>query len=639
MIPDRDSIPLGARGWIGNGQSHALVAADGTIDWWCPEEPDAPAVFARLLDPAGGALRIAPATTSVGGLPAGNRVARRRRLGAQRYLSGTNVLRTALAVTDGSIEITDFLPWSGTADRPTGTLVRLVHARRGPVSVEIEVAPGADFAPAKRVEVWSEGLVFDGTVVHTGIPPHAIPEGRDFRTGRGGATWLATATLDAGQWMVVTAWSQSGAGAANGGPLSLDGAQRALAATIDAWRSWVAPATVSGPFAETIERSLLVIGGLTPAAGGAPVAGATTSLPRRPGGERQSDARVVRLRDAATAALTLRRAGLDESAETAEGWLRSALEGDAGQPPLPAALAPDGTRAPATDEIDVAGWRRSQPVVRGVPSDQLDLDVVGDVWDAVRAAPVSPATGTRRPGSDPPGPLTGAWGELACAADWLAEHWSQPDSGLWGGEHRVRLVASRVQSWRALDRAARLARDANPLDLDAVGWQQAAKDVLAWLEVEGMAATGGLRRDPIPEDRADAALLRVAWNGPWPSRHPVVAATVDRVLGQLSSGPLVYRLPPTVDVAFAGPDSPDLLASVWAVRAEAALGRWEDAHDRMERLVAFGRGTPGGSTGSRSGVLGEAADPTSGELLGNLPSAAVHLALVDAAYDLATGPA
>ena len=38
------------------------------------------------------------------------------------------------------------------------------------------------------------------------------------------------------------------------------------------------------------------------------------------------------------------------------------------------------------------------------------------------------------------------------------------------------------------------------------------------------------------------------------------------------------------------------------------------------------------------GLLSEAADPVSGELLGNLPHTAAHLALADAAMQLATGP-
>jgi GH15 family glucan-1,4-alpha-glucosidase len=193
------------------------------------------------------------------------------------------------------------------------------------------------------------------------------------------------------------------------------------------------------------------------------------------------------------------------------------------------------------------------------------------------------------------------------------------------------LVASRVQAWFALDRMVRLARAANPLDLAAVPWQQEARSIVSWLETDGLSFDGGLRRDGSAggDDEPDAALLRLAWRGPWPASHPVVAKTVDRILDRLSASGLIYRYTERVDDGQAGSDNPDLLASLWAVRALAALERWEEAHERMEAVLALA---------GPSGLLSEAADPVAGELMGNLPSSAVHLALVDAALELSKGP-
>ncbi len=232
------------------------------------------------------------------------------------------------------------------------------------------------------------------------------------------------------------------------------------------------------------------------------------------------------------------------------------------------------------------------------------------------------------------GPLAAVWPSLVVHGDWLADHWNEPDQGVWELRSRPRrLVASRVQVWFALDRLARLALSRNPLDLDSVGWRQAAGEVMGWLDGEGMAADGGLRMDDDPADRPDAALLRVVWQGPWPavvrgSAAPVVAATVDRVLLQLSAGPLVHPYPPDVDDGQAGTPAADLAASFWAVRALAGLGRWDAAHERMEILCGL----------APLGVLSEALHPVSGELLGNLPSLRVHLALMAAALALEAGP-
>jgi GH15 family glucan-1,4-alpha-glucosidase len=406
-------------------------------------------------------------------------------------------------------------------------------------------------------------------------------------------------------------------------PQSAESAQAAAAATEAAWRSWLTPLIYDGPYRTAVERSLLAVRSLC-GPGGAPAAAGTTSLPRRPGSERGSDDRWVGLRHAAAAAATWAAAGFPEDAEGAESWLAEMAR--ATPLPWPVALDADGQPVPDLEELGLAGWRRSGPVVTGRPSGLMDLDLFGDVVAAYGVSIGGPG------GAGGLAPLSAAWAALAAAVDWAGDHWIDPDAGVWESVGPpALLVASRVQVWSALDRMARLGRAANPLDLQAAAWQQEARRLLTWLETEGPAADGGLRRDAAPGrgEQPDAALLRIAWQGPWPRAHPIVAATVERTLEQLGSSGFVYRQGPEVDDGRAGPDNPDLLASLWAVRALARLGRWEEAHAAMEAVVA---------AGGALGLLAEAVDPISGELMGNLPASAVHLALVDAALALAEGP-
>jgi GH15 family glucan-1,4-alpha-glucosidase len=605
VLTDADRVPLGARAWIGDGRTGALVAADGTIDWYCPGRFDAAPTLARLLDPGGGAVRVGPVT------PAGAR--RAAPDGRQRYRGAGPVAETDMAVGGARLRVTDFMPWSGTAEVPAGRIVRIATAVAGPLDVEVEVVPGGPWGPAREVAAWAEGLVADTTAVRTGFALHPEPLDRDH------PRWRGVRRLAAGESMVVTV---DDARQARHGPLAVDAAFRLLDETLVAWDSWLGPLVVAGPYAAAVRRAVVTVRSLTPPASGAPVAAPTTSLARRAGGERTADDRLVRWHDAAAAVGALAAVGFAEEAEAAEAWLRRAVE--ATDRPWSGVAATDGGPPPEREEIGLAGWRRSQPVVVGEKPGRVDLDVHGDVAAAVSACRRGP-WGT---GGD--GPLVGAGPELVAATDWVADNWTRPDAGRWAGDGRpVRLVASTVQAWVALDLATRRARAANPLDLTAAVWQSTARTVLGWLETDGLAADGGLRRDPSPADAADAALLRVAWRGPWPTGHPIVERTVERTLDRLSAGRLVHRVADDVDDGRAGPDSPDLVASLWAVRALAHLGRWEEAHERMEAVLAFGGGL---------GLLAEAADPQTLQLAGNFPSTAAHLAVIEAAVDLDAGP-
>jgi GH15 family glucan-1,4-alpha-glucosidase len=506
--------------------------------------------------------------------------------------------------------------------------VRIVTALAGPVDVEVEAVPGRWSGPARNVVPFGEGLVADRVVLRAGAP--LLPVGR----GRSRHGWGCTTQLRAGERLVVTVDRLDDD---RHPPLSPDAALRLVESTESAWRSWLAPISYSGAYRGAVERSALVLRSLSPWEGGPPVAAGTTSLPRRVGGERTADDRYVRWRDAATAASVLARIGLHDDAAAAEEWLRRAVEG--APLPWPSLLATGTAAPPARRELPHPGWRGSGPVVTG-RDDPLDRDLYGSVAGAVSASTVLGADvgewaghpadlRAGAPGGRMAGPLTAAWPALAGATDHLAEHWADPDGGVWGmGGPPRRLTATRVQAWVALDRMARLARAANPLDLDALGWQQAAAGILTGLEADA-AAGRGLSIDSGPGEHPDAALLRLAWAGPWPLDHPPVVATVDRILQRLGTGPVLNRYPADVDDGRPGPDSPDVLASLWAVRALAGLQRWEEAHERMARICALGEPL---------GLLSEAVDPLSGEMLGNRPSAGAHLALIEAALALDAGP-
>ena len=584
-----DALELAQRGLIGDTETAALSGADGTIDWWCPRRFDAPAALFRLLDPEGGAVRVGPADTG-------------RATGTQTYDPGTNVLRTVLpAAGAAELEVADFMPWSGRGERASGRIVRVVTARRGTVDVEVEVVPGSRFGVPDRVSEWSHGVTFDGVVVRTGAP---LVEPR-----------RAATRLAAGERMVVTI--DLADDDRHHEPLSADAALRELDTTAEAWRRFLAGSTYAGPYRAQVDRSLLVLRALTNRTTGAVVAAPTTSLPEESGGERNWDYRYAWVRDASLAAEAFRHTGLHEEGDAFTHWLALVLEG--GQVPLRPVYGVDGDNVPEEEELPLAGRRRSQPVrVGNAAGGQRQLDLLADLVSVVHAEQLLGGH-----------PILGRWDALAALADWTTDHWHEPDHGVWEIRNGPRqLVSSKLACWWTVHHMVGLARAMNPLDLAAVGWQQAERDVMAWLEASPLTATNWRADDGSSEGVLDASLLRMAWRGPWPADHEVVTRTVDRILGHLSAGALLYRYPPGTD-GLPGTEAPFLPCSFWAVCALAAMGRWEEAHERMEAACAVG---------GQLGLLAEEAHPVSHALLGNYPQALTHLSLLQAALALEPGP-
>ena len=89
--------PIENHAVIGDLNTVALVALDGSIDFLCFPRFDSPTIFAALLDPdRGGIFRISPELNG----------ARRKQL----YLPNSNILLTRFLAQDGVVEISDFMP-------------------------------------------------------------------------------------------------------------------------------------------------------------------------------------------------------------------------------------------------------------------------------------------------------------------------------------------------------------------------------------------------------------------------------------------------------------------------------------------------------------------------------------------------
>ena len=111
-------------GLIGDLQTAALVATDGSIDWFCAPRFDSPSIFGALLDHE--QRRPLP------------RRARRRRASRRKqlYFPDTAILITRFMTEDGVGEVVDFMPVHRRGRRPTDhRLVRMVRCVRGEMTL------------------------------------------------------------------------------------------------------------------------------------------------------------------------------------------------------------------------------------------------------------------------------------------------------------------------------------------------------------------------------------------------------------------------------------------------------------------------------------------------------------------------
>ena len=126
-MPDR--VPIGAYGLIGDTRSAALVAPDGSIDWWCVPRFDDPPLFGRLVGgPEAGWFSVGPAETAA--------------VAARAYRPDTATLITTWTVEGGELELADGLV-AEVEGRflPATVLVRRLSARGRAVRARLHFVP------------------------------------------------------------------------------------------------------------------------------------------------------------------------------------------------------------------------------------------------------------------------------------------------------------------------------------------------------------------------------------------------------------------------------------------------------------------------------------------------------------------
>jgi GH15 family glucan-1,4-alpha-glucosidase len=597
---------------IGNCETAALVALDGSIDWACLPDFDSPSVFAAILDPVrGGRFAVGP--------PNG-------RDGRQRYLDATNVLETTWDGPHGRLELIDWMPLAGNLDDPAAArsvpeIRRRLRAIGGPADVVVEWAPRPDYARAEARVQRADGLVVvehpAGGAWLAGLPASAAVRVED---GPGGPIVRATWRLEPGTEATVATGLVGDRGADGRthrpGPLA---DAPSLEETIGAWREWVDKEDAhdrgwAAPNERLVRRSELALKLLTYRPTGAIVAASTASLPEEIGGVRNWDYRFTWIRDASLTVQALHAVGHGREARDFIEWAERVAEQDENGGVVRIMYDVRGGTDLDEFELDhLAGYRHSRPVhIGNGAAGQRQLDVLGELLDGAyellrEGHPLSPDV--RR--------------FLVRVADRACEAVGMADDGLWEmRDRRDHYTYSQLMVWVGLDRAIRMAEHLPGGDPER--WREARKRAKRLVLQRGWDEAQGSFIQRFGQPALDATNLLIPLHELLPFEDPRVQSTIDCTLRELTENGLVYRY--RADDGLPGKEGAFVLCTFWLVDALALSGRLDEAKEIYDGVCA---------RANHVGLFSEQIDPRSGQFLGNTPQAFSHLGLLNSTLYLA----
>jgi GH15 family glucan-1,4-alpha-glucosidase len=583
-------LPIEEHAIIGDLRTVALVGTNGTIDWYCPSRFDAPSLFASLLDARkGGYFSLASRT---GARP------------KQLYLPDTNILLTRFLGQEAVGEVIDFMVPDESNKAPRDLLVRQARAVRGRATFELGCHPAFDYGRVRHTVdlVDGVGAVFTSPagrfVLRSQVPLKIEGDGVG-----------ATFTLDEGETVdFELEWH------GDVRPIVAGEADRLFLETSDYWQKWLSQSRYRGRWRETVQRSALALKLLVYNPTGALVAAPTTSLPEELGGVRNWDYRYSWLRDAAFTIYSLMTLGFLDEAAAFMDWVQKRCESATVERDVSIMYSIDGNEhIPETTLDHLEGYRGSSPVRIGNNAvAQRQIDVYGELMDSVylfnRERPIS----------------YDLWTGLSKRLDWLANHWEEPDEGIWEVRGpRQRFTYSALMTWVAFDRAQRLARDRG-LPAPVEKWRKLGAAAYKFVQDECWDPEVHSYMMHPGSKLLDASVLvmpLVRFAGP---TDPRFLATLDRISDELVSDSLVHRYAATGHDGLTGGEGTFNLCSFWYVEALTKAGRLKEARMTFEKMLTYA---------NHVGLFAEEIGP-SGEALGNFPQAFTHLALISAAVNL-----
>ncbi len=576
-------------GVIGNCRTAALVSGKGSIDWCCFPDFDSPSVFARILDEEKGGCCCFEVEEKYSV--------------SQKYVGNTNILSTLFKKGDDEFEVLDFMP----RYKPTGQkyyvapeIYRLIRYLKGTPHFRIRYQPALNYArdrvvhdnTGRYVKSYSETDENKAVYLYTGMGLEQVVNGEEI-------------ALTQNEYLLLSAHQKLV-------PVNYELVYLEYERTKIYWLNWSNRSKKYLLYEDVIVRSLLALKLLTYEYTGAVLAAVTTSIPETVGEVRNWDYRFCWLRDASMSVETLMATGHREGAGRFIRFIQRVIRseygtfhimyGIRGEKFLPEEILPD-----------LAGFRNSRPVRIGNGAyDQRQNDSYGYLMDVIyKYFLYTPGTQDE---------VEEVWAMVKIIAYTVMHDWHRPDKGIWEIRNQEKhFVFSKVMCWVALNRAVSIARLMNE-ERYALRWQTEADRIREDVMEHGWKPEIGSFSQAYDNWELDSSLLLM-------ERYGFIAPTDDRfrqtvkaVQKALYYKGLMYRY--TAHDDFGAPSSAFTICTFWLIRALFMIGEKEEARKIFDRVITYS---------NHVGLFSEDLDFETKTLLGNLPQAYSHLALVNTA--------
>jgi alpha,alpha-trehalase len=576
-------------GVIGNCRSAALVSDRGSIDWCCLPDFDSPSIFAKLIDnDKGGSFSI---------------IVDDKYTISQKYIIWTNVVCTEFKSAQGTFEVIDFMPrykLIGDDYFAPAEIYRYIKYISGSPTFKIKYCPVFNYAREKVSNVTEDNYIrtysrvkpTDCIYLYSSLDFKDVLDSREI-------------TLTQHQFLLLS-YNQKLI------EIDIKRVYLEFQRTKVYWLNWTNRSKKYEKYNEEIIRSLLVLKIMSYQPTGAVLAALTTSIPETIGEVRNWDYRFCWLRDASMSLETLIKMGHKYSAQRFLVYLKGILKSKNDSFQIMYGIR--GERELTESELShLDGYENSKPVrIGNAAFSQRQNDVFGYLLNIIHQYyEFFPGTLDE---------IEDMWEIVRNISRTISTHWEKPDKGIWEiRSDEKHYVFSKVMSWVAMDRAAKIARLLNKQYYTEV-WRGIADDIKEDVLRNGWNKDLQTFTQTYSNKYLDASLLLMAEYGFLAAEDPKYHKTVIAVKKALFHNGLVYRYKNPDD--FGKPTSSFTICTFWLIQALFRIGMKEDAKNIFESLLACG---------NHLGLFSEDIDFSTKRLLGNFPQAYSHLALINTA--------